>query len=110
MQETTRMFEKAPLFSVGNHHAAGSGQPPHVDGDTAGRYHGYFENEHGERAVFVYDYQAQKGTVRLGDAGWERAFRVTGGRAPELILNEAEAPWLRGCWLAATAFSSRSQT
>lgn len=104
------MSEKASLFSVGKHHAAGSGQPPHVVGDTAGRYRGYFENEHGEQAVFVYDYQAQKGTLRLGDAGWERAFPVSDGRAPDLILNEAEALWLRACWLAATAFSGRSQT
>ena len=35
--------------------------------------------------MFVYEYQAKSGTLQMGDAGWERAFPVTDGRAPELI-------------------------
>lgn len=41
------------LFWVVNTHAPEAGQPPHVDGTIRKRYHGYFENEYGEQAIFV---------------------------------------------------------
>jgi hypothetical protein len=47
------MASEASLFTVSNNHGVGSGEPPHIDGDTRGRYHGYFENEHGEQALFT---------------------------------------------------------
>jgi hypothetical protein len=102
------MADKATLFSVSNHHGAGSGEPPQIDGDTKGRYHGYFENEHGEQAILIYDYQTGTGTLRLGDAEWHRTFPVADGRAPKVILGESEALWLKACWQAATAFRSSS--
>lgn len=101
---TDQTQHDVPLFRVSNHHVAASGQPPHVDGDEPGRYVGYFQNEHGEQAVFVYDRESRQGTVRLGDANWETSYKVIEGRAAGLILGEYEALWLRACWLAATAF------
>jgi hypothetical protein len=81
---------------------AGSGSPPHIDGDTRGRYHGYFENEYGEQALFVYDYETQTSTLWMGDGGWEKPSPVVEGVARGFLLDEAQALWLRACWLAAT--------
>ena len=99
------MDSKTNIFSVGNKHilVADSGEPPHIDGNSEGRYHGYFENEYGEQAVFVYDYQARMGTLWMGDAGWDNIIAVMDGDAPDTVLGETEAIWLRACWLAATA-------
>lgn len=77
MAEDTR----APLFSVSNHHTPGCGDPPRLDGDAPRRYHGYFENQCGEQAIFQYDEDSGEGTLRLGDAGWEAVYRVVDGRA-----------------------------
>jgi hypothetical protein len=92
---------KPPIFSVGSKHVAGSGTPPHIDGDVKGHYYGYFENTYGEQAVFVYDDETQTGTLWMGDAGWEQSFPMVDGTAPDMNLDEAEALWLRACWLAA---------
>lgn len=95
-------MSQEPIFSVTNHHSAACGEPPHVaDGDLS-RYRGYFENEYGEQAIFVYDRQTQQGTVWMGDAGWTAAHRVREGVAPDLDLTPAEKTWLRACWDAAT--------
>lgn len=50
----------APLFQVGNHHSANCGPPPHIHDVGANQYLGYFENQYGEQAVFIYDYAANK--------------------------------------------------
>lgn len=93
----------ALVFQVSNHHAASCGAPPAVDGDVAGRYHGYFENEYGEQTVFVYDRSTREGTLWIGDNGWESPAHVVGGKAEDLVLGETEALWLKACWLAAIA-------
>jgi hypothetical protein len=36
----------------------------------------------------------------MGDAGWHEAHRVVDGRVEGLFLDESEAAWIRGCWLA----------
>ena len=92
----------APLFCVSNHHGAGCGEPPAVDGDAPNRHHGYFENRHGEQAVFVYEHASGEAALRLGDAGWAESYRVVDGSVQGLILNEEGRLWLRACWLAAT--------
>jgi hypothetical protein len=91
------------LFSVSNKHVVNSGVPLYIDGDVKGRYCGYFQNEYGEQAIFVYHYATQSGTVWLGDAGWDHPYKVIDGDAPELTLNESEKIWLEACWQAATA-------
>lgn len=62
------MADPQPLFTVSNHHAESCGKPPHIHGDVRKRY----ENEYGEQAIFVYDYEVNKGTLWMGDSGWER--------------------------------------
>ena len=88
------------LFSVSNHHTAPCSEPAVVDGDMPGVYHGYFENQHGEQAIFTYDPATGEAVVRMGDAGWENAFPVVDGRVDGLVLGEAESLWLRACWAA----------
>jgi len=91
------------LFWVNNKHSSKAGQPPHIDGTIRKRYHGYFENEFGEQAIFVYDYEVGEGVLWLGDAGWERSYVVVDGDVPELMLGENEKVWLEVCWKTAIA-------
>jgi hypothetical protein len=56
----------SPLFRISNHHTDDSGPVPAIDGDEAGRYYGYFANQHGEQAVFVYDYRLARRLSGLG--------------------------------------------
>jgi hypothetical protein len=99
------MADELPIFWVGNHHTASCGNPPHIDGDIRKRYHGYYENEYGEQAIFVYDYEVQEGTLWMGDAGWETAYRVVDGKVPELVMGLNETLWLFNCWQTAIARS-----
>ena len=92
---------ESPLFRISNHHTDDCGPAPAIDGDEAGRYYDYFANQHGEQAVFVYDYQTGQASVWMGDSGWREAHRVVDGQAEGVILNESEAAWIRACWLAA---------
>jgi hypothetical protein len=88
------------LFWVRSRHVAAAGMPPRIDADDANRYVGYFENAHGEQALFIYDRDAQTAMVYLGDAGWDTAHAVVGGSVPDLVLNESERLWVRACWQA----------
>ena len=92
----------APLFQVRNHHSAECGTPPHIDDRSPSRYLGYFENQYGEQAVFVYDRDSHQASLYLGDAGWQTAHAVIDGDVPDLVLSETERQWVRACWHAAT--------
>ena len=92
------------LFKASNHHAASCGDPPSdVDGDAAGVYHGYFVNEHGEQAVYVHDFETGEATLRLGDSGWDASYPIVDGRPDGLKVTDAEATWIRACWIATHA-------
>lgn len=96
------MNSEHPLFSVSNHHVASCGEPPTINGDEPG-YHSYFENEHGEQSLFVYDYDSESGTVWCGDAGWDRPYPVdSGDEIDTLPLTDIEQMWLKVCWHTAT--------
>lgn len=101
MRQTNR--SDAPLIRVRNHHTSACGPPPHIDDLHPSQYLGYFENQYGEQAVFVYDRDSSSAIVYLGDAGWETRHPVIEGAVPDLILSETERLWLRACWQAATA-------
>ncbi len=95
------MSEKT-ILKIYNKHSASCGGPPAIDNADRSKYYGYFQNEHGEQWLFVYEYETGKGTLRGGDAGWQRGFDVVDGHAPGLILNASEQKWLAACWNAAT--------
>jgi hypothetical protein len=101
MSQTNR--SDAPLFQVRNHHSAACGTPPHLDELFPNQYLGYFENQYGEQAVFVYDRDSNQAVLYLGDAGWETSHIVVDGAVPDLVLSESERLWVRACWQAATA-------
>jgi hypothetical protein len=95
-------MDKRPIFAVSNHHVASCGEPPCIDDSKPKQYRGYFENAHGEQAIFVYDRAAKKGTLYMGDAGWDEPRPVKQGRVPGLIMGAEEQAWLAACWQAAT--------
>src|SRR5437763_1217392 len=91
-----------PLLRIRNHHVAGCGDPPIINGDDPAVYIGYFENEYGEQWVFTYHRKTRNAELRGGDAGWNTLYKVVDGCAAGLILTEEERTWLRACWRAAT--------
>ena len=100
---TTTNRADTPLFAVHNHHSAQCGTPPRIDDCSPSQYLGYFENQHGEQAVFVCDRDSSRAMVYVGDAGWDAAYAVVDGAVPDLVLAETERLWVRACWQAATA-------
>ncbi len=88
-----------PLFQVSNRHGPGSSERPTFDGDEPGTYHGYFENELREQYMYVSDRDGGGAVLVMGDARWERRFPVVDGDAVGTLLGEAEALWVRACWL-----------
>ena len=101
MSQTNR--SDAPLFQVRNHHTADCGKPSYIDDSRSDQYLGYFENQHREQAVFVYDRDSSQAIVYMGDAGWETSYTVVDGAVPDLVLSEVERLWVHACWQAATA-------
>jgi hypothetical protein len=97
------------LFKVSNHHSEACGRTTTVDGDAPGIYHGYFTNEHGEQAVYTYDKATGEAAVRMGDTGWDNVHQVVDGKIEGLMLDRAEATWLRACWLASGALKKRPE-
>jgi len=95
------------LFQVTNQHGEACGVPPQIDEQTfPGVYLGYFENQNGEQAVFVYDYEQERGTLSVGDAGWDHAYDVVDGKIAGLMLNRPEQLWLAACWEASGALKA----
>ena len=95
------------IFQAINNHGSSSGTPPYRTTDVPGHYFGYFENEHREQFVFVYDYNRKSGTLWMGDYGWANPIEVIDGNAPEVMLSIEEQAWLHTCWNTATAFEKK---
>jgi hypothetical protein len=94
-------MSEQPIFRVTNRHTDACGAPPAIDDSEPNRSLGYFENEHGEQAILVYDRTRRAGTLLLGDAGWVRPHAVVEAVAG-VVLGAAERAWLAACWKAAT--------
>ena len=60
-----------------------------------------FTNRYGEEWRFSYDRSMGEGVLSGSDVDW-MDYRVVGGRAEGLILNEEEIQWLRKAWFEAT--------
>jgi hypothetical protein len=95
-------MSELPIFRVTNRHTDACGAPPAIDDSEPSRYLGYFANEHGEQAIFVYDRTRRAGTLLLGDAGWERPHAVVEGAVAGVVLGATERAWLAACWKAAS--------
>ncbi|MBI4316907.1 MAG: hypothetical protein HY675_00335 [Chloroflexi bacterium] len=90
------------VFAAHNHHGADCGTPPAIDENVPSQYIGYFENSYGEQAIFVYERDSGRATLRMGDYGWDHPIQVVDGGAIGVVLTPAELLWLQACWLAAT--------
>ncbi len=68
-------------------------------------YYGYFENRYGQQWVYLFDYTADRGYLRGGNAGWDHVFVLPGDGTlpPEQLppLGEPERLWLTACVQAA---------
>jgi hypothetical protein len=74
-----------------------------LDADAQDPYYGHyghFTNEYGEQAVYIYDHSTGEATVRMGDAGWQNAYRLVNDCVEGVEISEAEAAWLTACWMA----------
>jgi hypothetical protein len=92
---------QSPILTAYNTHIdEGHAAPVFVDQGQVELYIGYFVSGLGDQWIYTYDYVTQRATLRGGDLGWGDAVEVMNGRAPELVLNEAEQLWVRACWTA----------
>ena len=95
-----------PLLTIYNRHGAVSGEPPHLSSEDRSKYFGYFQNEHGEQWLFVYDRTDGTAILRGGDTGWKKVYTL--GDPKNLPrLSESEHAWLLAC-LKAASFGARS--
>ena len=92
------------IFQANNNHSEGCGNPPNIIAADPGKYYGYFQNEHGEQWIFVYDYDKEQATLRGGDVDWEKEATFDSLKDVPYILGTPEQAWLAGCFAAATAF------
>jgi hypothetical protein len=90
----------APMLTIHNRHSAECGIPPTFSTEVADLYIGYFENRCGEQWIFTCNRTTHEASLRGGDAGWDNAHPVRGGRVDGLILAPEEAAWLQACWSA----------
>ncbi len=90
-----------PLFTFSNHHVESCGKPPYIDGDVRKRHSGYYENKFGQQVVFVYDHEINEGTLWMGSAGWQKAYKVVDGLAPEPGMGREDMFWLMN-WAVGT--------
>lgn len=90
--------------------------PADVDIEPSGdRYVGYYENQHGEQLIFVFE-KGGKPLLYHGDYGWEPLVaewpRIVGPLSSwatgNLILDQAEVLWLASCLAASGALSEDS--
>lgn len=64
------------IFQAANNHDSSSGTPPYINTNVPARYFGYYENEHKEQFIFVYDQERKQGTLLMGDYGWDKPVPV----------------------------------
>jgi hypothetical protein len=96
-----------PLFQVTNHHGESCGIPPLIDEQIFPNvYRSYFENQNGEQAIFLYDYEQERGTLYMGDVGWQHPHVIVDGRLSGLMLDRLEQLWLSACWEASGALKA----
>lgn len=68
-------------------------------------YTSRFTNGYGEEWLFEYYRFTSEGILSGSDVDWQ-PYRVVGGLAPGLVLNDEEIQWLRRAWSDATLESA----
>lgn len=89
------------ILTIHNRHSAKCGEPPQLSNADRSRYFGYFQSEHGDQWLFIYDLASGVATLRCGDADWSTVYTVHGPKdLPDHML-ESERAWGMACWQAA---------
>ncbi|MBV9280080.1 MAG: hypothetical protein JOZ41_08375 [Chloroflexi bacterium] len=96
-------------FSARNRHNAAVSLIPAEAREGDHRYRAYYENQHGEQLIFVYDRKTGRGVLYHGDVDWEprEVTEETGVMKADIILDVFEREWLSICWRTATALIRR---
>jgi len=83
------------VITVHNKHVESCGEPSDIVSKSGdGKYIGYFENQHGEQVVLVYDFEKKLGILRMGDAGWENEYTVVETKLGLVAMKNGDVtPW-----------------
>jgi hypothetical protein len=95
------------ICTIINKHVEDCGEPPLFDFDDFS-YVSYFENEHGEQSLFLYDSDEDEIIVYVADADWENPQILKGqwvldNELPSededvgILLSSNEKLWLKAC-------------
>lgn len=90
------------IFSVENHHSAGCGEPDAeltIERDRRAVVRTYYENEHGEQWMGVFQISDDKPYIVGGDSGWGDKYYLDMPKGKHnsvhnLILTKGEKLWL----------------
>ena len=77
------------IFQAVNNHGSSSGTLPYRTTDVPGLYVDYFENEHKEQFIFVYDHKRKQGTLWMGDSGWNNGIPISDSQKPNVVLSNS---------------------
>jgi hypothetical protein len=95
------------ITTIRNNHVEGCGEPPEFDHDDYS-YLSYFENEHGEQSIFVFDDDEDVAKLYIADAGWDNPQEIPKRELEDTTIEEAttisrillardEKLWLKAC-------------
>lgn len=95
------------ITTIRNKHIEDCGEPPEIDQDDYS-YISYFENEHGEQALFVYDDDETVAKIYIADADWENPQEIPARELKDMTVEEVasisrimfardEKLWLKAC-------------
>jgi hypothetical protein len=94
------------ICTLVNKHVEDCGKPPEFEFEEYD-YISYFENQHGEQSLFLYDKQSNKVFIYIADAEWERPQvlsgkslvnnKLTEGEDIGILPNSEELLWLKAC-------------
>ena len=98
------------ILTIHNRHSANSGEPPQLSNADRSRYFGYFQSEHGDQWLFIYDLGSGVATLRCGDADWNTVYTVRDPRDLPYHMLESECAWALACWQAASFWGKARKT
>lgn len=105
----TKKAARTIVFQATNVPTKESGKPPSIDTGDLSKYYAYFENEHHEQFIIIYDYETRVGNIYLSKNGWENPLPVKAGKPQKANLGDSEKAWLKACWKVVVAEEQRRE-
>jgi len=95
------------ITTIVNQHIEGCGEPPQFEIDEY-THVSYFENQHGEQSLFLFDDEEEEARIYIADASWENPQVIPSKELKNMTLEEfavisriilgpAEKKWLSAC-------------